>query len=486
MQLYNKHLSKIFTYLISLIGILILLVSNYTNYVIYKLSNHSIDNLHKIQSTGLWLILCPLMSFILNKLDLVRSVKILFYICLAFICFHYYFSSASDYMYDVEAHKDLIRYYSKNWWPQPIGDSWLSYHPPLYYYLSALFYKLEQILQLKEFTLVRFFSVILNICFITIGLAIINKISKNTFNTFLISSFICLFPLNDINSVKINNDVLLYPIWAISIYYLISIKENPNNFRRMILTIAVGLITKSNAILMSISLLAYLIFDLGLKYQYKNLFKKNVLSFVFLVFCFILSTGRVMYYQYSKGSSANLLVANYKESIENEEGKLIQIRLPNLFESTFLINPPFPETFELFSPGKLYPLHLIKTFLYGEGFRKGEIAAKFINVSFVFGLLIAILYLITIPIKRFIPELALITIPLLGHLANTFTKPVICTADARYIFPILIPISMFFIKLLSSINKKIIITYIFRYLLILDLITLSISAFVFHIFQHLV
>ena len=404
---------------------------------------------------------------------------------------HFLFTSANDYMYDIEAHKELINHFSKNWWPQKIGESWLSYHPPFYYYVEACFLTLERFFKISSFELVRYSNILLYLGFQIFSILSINILKVRTQIKNVAVFTIAFFPIGDIYSNRINNDSLLYPLWAGSIYYFLrwEAEHRPLFLKLCIALLALAIITKANAYLLLISFFLYFIANFLNQENKKtiliNNLKKYKLFLALIVAAISLTSGRVIAIKLFINPKTDLMVANYTSKLEME-GNPIVLRLPTFSELHYFFKPPFPETFDKNSNGRIYSIHLFKTFFYGEWHRAEPTLALFINgVALLTGTLLILSLFLVQPIHHQVLSYCLM-VPLVGHFINTLTKPVVCTSDARYIFPILLPLVLILAEKMEIASFDTInwVRYLGRAIFISMLLFSSLS-FTFLVSQHL-
>jgi len=191
--------------------------------------------------------------------------------------------------HDVHGHLAYIQYITdKNFLSLPKSDwCWECYHPPLYYILSGIVHKVCSTIftfNLEYYQLLSLICSLVNIfytnwifklLFSSSGEAkethkpskfpLIEQGLKNSDNLqqIMASSLVNFWPLSIMNSIRLNNDVLLYTLCIVSLFYLLKWINNPPRFKHLLLSSIAAILaywTKGNAVLfMIIIIFAFII-----------------------------------------------------------------------------------------------------------------------------------------------------------------------------------------------------------------------------------
>lgn len=159
-------------------------------------------------------------------------------------------------LYDVNAHLFYIKYVASNLSLPLPRYCFECYQQPVYYILSALIYKIFSLSgNLNSDFLIKilqFESLVIFSFFLLFGILIIRLVS-NSVNQYLIALCLFLFwPSGIIHSVRIGNDVLVYLVMSISLYFLFKwwLKEKNNLLITSVTFALFGLLVKTNAIVL--------------------------------------------------------------------------------------------------------------------------------------------------------------------------------------------------------------------------------------------
>jgi len=161
-----------------------------------------------------------------------------FILFLGIIIRQFYLSYTKFYQraYDVvgTGHFGYIEYVYKNWQiPDPTAG-WEYYQPPLYYFVSAAFWKLASFFGVSNFyTFSQIINLVFFIGFLFVGILILKEYFEKKY-LLLSASLLIFWPSGIIHSVRVTNDVLYYLFFTLSLYFLIKwqkvlVLEKPEN-----------------------------------------------------------------------------------------------------------------------------------------------------------------------------------------------------------------------------------------------------------------
>lgn len=250
--------------------------------------------IHIILFTSLLLITALIFSTRLSF-----SIKLLLVLGLAIRLFYFDITPSDTRAHDETEHVEFAQYLSKNWLPPPLESAMggAYFHPPFYYYTSAVVMKITDSLGMSALTgsrIQQLLSLAYSMGFLLFGLLILEKLlladrqkaspfvmknfrkdadkisQKPMFNTgaktaeasfldlknpwlyFIIASVFTFWPSNIIHAVRIGNDPCLYFLLTASIYYIYCWFDSDKFSHLMIgsLFTALAILTKANAEIM--------------------------------------------------------------------------------------------------------------------------------------------------------------------------------------------------------------------------------------------
>ncbi|HYH02808.1 MAG TPA: hypothetical protein VEC37_06885, partial [Bacillota bacterium] len=379
--------------------------------------------------------------------------------------------------HDVGGHMHYIEYLVNHCTIPPVHEGWQTYHPPLYYMVAALVYKLLNLVGISQsvqlWRWIQFLSLVFFIGFLMVIIPIIkNALGKlphspdhNNPNTgsesshltpgdprlglgYLAFAMIAFWPSGIIHSLRIGNDGLFYFFYALSLVYLIKWQDDntPRNAYWSFILITLAFITKANAMVL------YLVFGIiyGIKF-YQDTKKQQYLArtaVLFLIFIagFGITFGR-MVEQRLNGSQEHFVVANASKL----EGVTVGNKPLNYLSFSFreFLKEPYVHPFEDRGGRQYFWTYLFKTGLVGEFSYTPKLNAH-LTVLMSVTLLLMLLYMLGSPLVfyRYLQgQLVLIlnTVCLIiAAIGLRVSIPASCSNDFRYILPVLIPFGIFF------------------------------------------
>ena len=122
------------------------------------------------------------------------------------------------YSQDIERHIEYLRFISFHFFSPYDNQGWEHWHPATYYWLCVIFAKITAFLGFSPWEGIRFLSLLFYAVFLYFGMKSFSLLlEKKAF--YLASLLLASWPAGMINSVRINNDVLCYPFYAMGFYY---------------------------------------------------------------------------------------------------------------------------------------------------------------------------------------------------------------------------------------------------------------------------
>ena len=381
-------------------------------------------------------------------------------------------------------HLDYIKIIANDFiLPNPTGG-WEYHQPPLYYAVSAFFYKLASVSNLvNPLVLLQILSLVQFFIFLIYSIKILNITLTKRELIFIASLFIIFWPSGVIHSIRLGNDVLLYMFFAISIYYLILWQQLKKPLWVALLYASLALITKSNGVILFGIIFIVILVEMLYQKEYKVFFKNTLLIGVFFILAFGINFIDNIYYAMQM-ENQDWLVGNVVNRINGQ-----------LFVSNSLVNYIyFDFKTYLFEPyidnwndeyGRQYFWNfLFKSSLFSEFFfntsyqRTIAVVNSFLSLGIFTYIFVAIVTLNKKERLSSLVFLLILALSLIVLLAYRIKIPVSCNTDFRYIFPILISMAYFYaLALKKSKEKGLVLIERFGYFQIIIFSILSILFF---------
>ncbi len=355
--------------------------------------------------------------------------------------------------YDADGHLDYIRYIAEHHSIPLIRDGWQFYQPPLYYALVAPLYSFAEFVQSQHAVSVRviqLFSVFLSI--LTLGICLwIARIlfsKKQRSERFLFVAFFAVFSGVILNSVRVNNDILVQLLGFLSVALCLRFWQSGSARYWYLLTLAVslGILTKNNALLFLPVALAILFLQKDVKLRPKILM-------LFLGLCILLSLTEWLF--------ALRLAQDANVDLVGNVGNLNSgLRIPNTLSAYFTFNPfqilshPYNDAFNDEARRMFFPEYLYRSAFFGE-FNFGASLRAFSRwmLGFGFGVCVLSACGFFTELRRSwrtaMPLWLIFLALLLGHALFRFKYPYASSQDFRYSLVLLLPVAYFTLSIVS-------------------------------------
>lgn len=364
-------------------------------------------------------------------------------------------------------HKDYIEYIIRNHsLPNP-GEGWEYHQPPLYYLMAACVKSVGIVNVASGYQWAQLLAMFFWVVFLVSALACLQIAFRKQWLPLALGSMaMCLWPAGIIHSVRIGNDVPLYACYGLAFFYTLTWWKS-RRFSALFwasLWMAIGVITKSNALAMAATLgiLFVVRFFLNLR---KPMFLKlqrnivllefSVIAGLLLIACAI-NFGDNIYY-YLNGSASDWLLSNVGQtvnpllSVDNTIKNYVVFDLP-----TFLQNPFMSTSDDTY--GRQYFWNFLwRSALSSEFSFDGQLMAIWGQVNGVLLLVMLVgtlLYFLQqhpyrswqtfkFTVFKNLPWLLSLIFLLILLLAYRIKAPFACNTDFRYIYPALESIIFF-------------------------------------------
>ncbi len=260
---------------------------------------------------SLFLLMGALYAFVLRRLAFDKTIISAALVCLFASVHMVQHSDFTNRAPDWWGHIEYIRYVANRWSvPAPMAG-WEFYQQPLYYFVAALVGKIGAFASVPLVFTARYLSLVFMMTFVVYGLLIIRTVISDKKVALLCSLLLLFWPFFLEIAGRLNNDMLLYPLWAACYYYLLlwSCQREPKRLAQALSLCAVMLITKTSGIvpLATIILSVWVTTRKPLGGYAKNrmVWKGAIAVVVALAWNF----GRTLYYQ-AHNSQLAIIISN--------------------------------------------------------------------------------------------------------------------------------------------------------------------------------
>ena len=389
-------------------------------------------------------------------------------------------------LYDIDGHIGYIHYITQNL-SLPLPDDCSECHQQSIYYLAAApVYAFSHSLGLTEvniYRILQLFSLLIYSTFILMGIKIINYLFNSNPKALLATSLLLFWPSGFIHASRIGNDIPLYLFSAWSLYYLLKYWQE-RKFSSLLISsflAAISVITKTNGIVIVLTVLLCFLTMIYLK-KIKLTPEQAIFQLVIIGFIFFLAITFNQRYTFAGMKQDHWLVGKTIKTsqsyVSNKPINYLWLDLPAYFN--------YPNIAPWSDEGgrQYFWNYLLKTSLFGE-FQisqplQKQLAAP-ISLLLLGIILSCVIYIIQLVKRRILTTFPLVTYSFLLLSSILFYKiniPCSCNNDFRFIFPILIPLTIFASAAVDFIPK----IFYFRYFYLSSLILFLVLSSVFYLF----
>jgi 4-amino-4-deoxy-L-arabinose transferase-like glycosyltransferase len=369
----------------------------------------------------------------------------------------------TEHSHDVLGHVQYIEYIAQKLSLPARDFSDQTYHPPLYYIVSAVFYKLFALSGISVdiiYKMVQFLSVIWSMGFLVVVSVILKRYFKNKFLFVLSMAVLAFWPSLVIHSVRIGNDSLFFLFYALSLLFII--KWYDDRTRKSLLLLAsfvvLTILTKANGIMLigHFGLVALFVFFTN---KEKGKFIVSLLPVILVLTVSLIYTFGLPLLEMAKGNKEISLIgrgAGLPEQlfVGNEVKNILGFDCKNFIDEPF--TSPWDDQY-----GRQYFLnYFFKTGLFGEFMFDGPLLRNA-------GMLISILFLGILALNLFglfslSKNGARTLLPLLVHLAVMIGFSIVfrvyipasCSMDFRYALPIVAGMGVLYARACEIFREK--------------------------------
>lgn len=417
------------------------------------------DETH-INGTILWycLIIAALWWPLMCWLGISPVLQIMQLASIYLIVTYFAYTPGGFWGYDLAGHIDYIQYLVKNHKLPPVQSWGIYYHPPLYYLYSAGWYSFAQEIEANPLHYVRLGSIFLYLTFQLMALRSVMLVSNRPYLHWIAAALILFWPQTGLKAGMITNDIMIGATWAGSVFFLLRwLKlQQLRDFGYHLLWLALAVGSKNNSVILLATTPCILMIQCLLKRKaiFAPGMSKRLLNYAIRISPYALvlflaigaNYGRIWEYK-KEHPEIQWVVANYVGQPSQWE---FPTQLSSFVKPERLIAWPWPETWNGELHSNDYWSHMVKTWFYGEHSMGNIEVARAVNacfVVFILSLMGTLFYTARRKWRECYPAYIAITMTFAAAIINLVVHPIFATADARYIYPVLIWMVVLFMQL---------------------------------------
>jgi len=363
-------------------------------------------------------------------------------------------TSHTERAHDVGGHLEYIRYIASHLALPPLKEGWETFHPPLYYMASAVWYRLGMMLGRAESLLLRdlqWGSLLASIAVALIGIWIgwlLFPEHKQRSSAVIFGSVVAVFPGLIYFAARINNDVFVH-IWLFLAMALTLFWWKNSKIRWWYLAILVtglGMLSKGNALLFVPVLFGTLIFKSRLRWRRKLL---HIIGGVLLLG---IVTSWFFGLRLAQGQShivENVSSLNSRLAVESTAELFTE------FNPLRMLIHPYNDPWHDEGGRQHFFEYLFRSAFFGE-FDFGESLRPLSTFLLLLALILCIPMIVGfwIAVRRHMRASSPLWLTLIcftsGHIALRIISPYSPSQDFRYSFLLLVPCTAFILQGISA------------------------------------
>ena len=372
--------------------------------------------------------------------------------------------------HDVGGHLEYVEYIVKRGWLPRSSEGYLFYHPPLYYALAAVQWKLFALADVSRNTILRLLqaqSLLYELGFVVFSIATaklwLDRIPDDAFGsrltsrgglTALLMALLLVWPSTVIHSVRLGNDDLTYLLFGAGMYLASRwwLGARDRDLWLAGLFAGLGMVTKTNGILMFAVL--GVVFVVRLFVDRERRAMTYVKRFWPVAAAFVLSTGIDLggaIVDTLAGRRASVLVGNASAIPESLN---VGNRAENYlwFDLGTFVKQAFTSAGDDAKGRQFFWNYAFKTGLFGEFTYNHPLLwnlAVVLSVAFLILLVLAVIGFCLSRAKEWLDELPLVVAAVLltaGLAYLRISMPKACSNDFRYVLPVIAPFVYLIVK----------------------------------------
>lgn len=395
---------------------------------------------------------CGLGVLVLRKLKLGGVITVIILLGFLIRIFYANYTPYHIRAYDVDGHIDFVEALVRTGTLPKADSCWQCYQPPFYYVIAAsTYWAATNLTNFSPINSLQYLSLLISLLFLIVGVLIIKKFIQQEYLVYLAAIVFAFWPGGIINSARVTNDIMLYFLMTVSIYFAVSWWQSKHSNRYLwwsVLFAVLSLWTKNTGLVCAV-IISLLLFLKVIKYRNWKWFKSGI--FVALVLLTGWATAYIGRIINPPTSKMDLLIGNIAGNdstidVNNNLGNFLQ------FNPTIYFEHPFTSPREDRLGRQYVSNYIIKTSLFGEFEYEGEMVAvlgKLISFVALAIIICAVFQSLVVLFKKNKHLLVnfMVAFVILGSLIAVRVRyPTSATMDFRFIVPFLIPLAISFVS----------------------------------------
>ncbi|MBN2536552.1 MAG: hypothetical protein JXB88_26960 [Spirochaetales bacterium] len=383
----------------------------------------------------------------------------------AFIIRIIYFSHTDPYTRtdDIYGHLDYIEFIAEKTSFPAISDLEQSYHPPFYYFISAMFRKLLSLFRFLDDMINRalqFLSLCFHMGFLIAGTLVIKRYISNKSILYLCISLFYFWPSSILHSARIGNDNLFYCFYGLGFLFLCKWYDEEKTIDIFYFTLftLLCIFTKANGIVIP-GCFGILVLIKFFQAKSKRKFVISVLPSIVLLF---LGVAGLFAFPVMDSLHGYEVITFANRTYSMGWGPTLGVEANNYlyFDVKDYLNEPFVDMFADTGGRQYFWNYLCKTSLFGEFtvenafLRNCAIIMSFLLFIIAFVMIAGIVMITPCNAKKRLPFIFNLFLLVFSSAVFRFLSPMACSNDFRYIFPVIITFPVFLNSAIAFLNEK--------------------------------
>jgi hypothetical protein len=382
------------------------------------------------------------------------NAAVLMVIAFAYYLYWYYYHSHFAYTNDIEGHTAYAAYLQGNILDAFSYKGSEEHHPPTYYGIAALWLLLAQDwLQFGFHGALRILSLLMYVPYCVFAIRTVRLFNTKNNLAYLGYVLILFWPLSILMATRITNDVLVYTLWSAFFYYCLR-WVNQSRHMDMVISImlaALCLMVKTTGIALFGILGLCILYRL---FTRQTLWRELVSPWMFVSYALVLGS---VFVNLSKTMVGYLNAGRVRIYLGNNGKFASTIDSLLTFDVFAYIADPYIGYFNLDRQPDGFT-YFAKSLLYGEFVWRYNDLASAVNASFILFLVVIIAGLVwglrtrRLSWARMYPLMLMLVIPYVMIVGFVIRQRLPQCMDARFIYPIVIPLIILFTQVLDALQ----------------------------------
>lgn len=356
-----------------------------------------------------------------------------------------YLLSFTEYAPDWWGHRDYVNFMLNNWRIPSPNQGWETYHPPLYYVLSAIAEYFTRPLKMPEMFGAKLVSLAAVTIYNIYALHILRRCISHRIPLYLCTIVLLAWPLVQTFGNRVSNEVLCYTLWAGVYYHLLAWcqDKDPKQLARALAMCGLMLLVKVSAIVPLGTCFVIVMWEMHFKRFDAEAYlenKKILLAIALVAACVLFSFGRIAYFKYYYAPNMSMIISNMH--MDPFHGRIFSentLYYLTYFDVYDIAHKPFVR-FLYDEDARLLLNTYIKTALFG--YYDFPLAWQAIRLNICLALLFVFALIAPVTTRSINRTQSYLGLMLLvgyaAHVINRLISKSIITHDARLTFPLLV------------------------------------------------